>query len=210
MTPDELECFYKSRIRVLSGRPSAEHCAFFIEKLYDLYSNDVYRLAYARLRDANKAEDVVQATIYNMLATITGASAGDPQGYAHSCKRGDKEIDNREINLKSYVMKIATNLIHDEFRRVSKRRGHDEEMRRREVLRMDVRQPVEDGSARMALLHCIQQLPEHHQQLIRMRTIQELSYEELAGQLGMNMNTVGVYLHRITVILRDCVMQQLG
>jgi RNA polymerase sigma-70 factor (ECF subfamily) len=53
------------------------------------------------------------------------------------------------------------------------------------------------------LRQALAQLPEHQDEVFWLRTICEMSYEEIAEQLGMDVNHVGVLLHRARQNLRQ-------
>ena len=49
----------------------------------------------------------------------------------------------------------------------------------------------------------LQALPEEHRTIVVLREIQGLKYGEIAGALGLPLNTVKVYLHRGRRALRE-------
>ena len=56
-----------------------------------------------------------------------------------------------------------------------------------------------------SLLECIRQLKQHYQEVIQLRYFQELSYQEIAEQLGEPLNNVKIKLLRAKKLLADII-----
>lgn len=62
---------------------------------------------------------------------------------------------------------------------------------------------AEAADFRGDLQAALRQLPEAHRAIVILREIQGMGYEEIAGSLGLPLNTVKVYLHRGRRQLRE-------
>lgn len=60
-----------------------------------------------------------------------------------------------------------------------------------------------------SLFHCIQQLPDDHQQLLKQRYEEEKSLEEIADLWGRTYNGISSLLYRLRLALIDCVDKSL-
>jgi RNA polymerase sigma-70 factor (ECF subfamily) len=70
--------------------------------------------------------------------------------------------------------------------------------------------PSSLDEARLALAQCLQQLPEHGQQLLRLRYSEDLGAEDIGRQLGREGNAVRQALFRWRDALRRCIDARLG
>jgi len=66
------------------------------------------------------------------------------------------------------------------------------------------------GDLRNALRKCVREVQGRSRKLLELRYIRELKPARIARQLGMTANAVFVALHRIRIILRECIERQLA
>ncbi|MCM8532824.1 MAG: sigma-70 family RNA polymerase sigma factor [Lentisphaeraceae bacterium] len=59
------------------------------------------------------------------------------------------------------------------------------------------------------LMACISRLPDHNQDLIKMKYFEKLKMNEIASKLGRKISTIKVTIHRIRKSLFDCIEQNL-
>jgi RNA polymerase sigma-70 factor, ECF subfamily len=153
-----------------------EQAAF--HELVDQYSQPLFRVAYSMVANAADAEDVVQET-------FTAAFAGI------SKFRG-------ESSLKTWLMQILVR----QSARVQRSRG------RRMTIGIDnVDQAVGDSSAatesRLDVIEMLQKLSPEHREVIVLRELQAMSYEEMAAALKIPRGTVESRLHRARQELKE-------
>lgn len=146
----------------------------FIEA-YDRFVDAIFRHIYFRLFNRDVAKDLMQETF---TRTWEYVSKG-------------KEVNN----LKSFLYKVANNLIIDEYR---KRRelsldslqlkGFDVANHEQETIVRD----VENSN----VLQAVSKLSPEHRQVITLRYVDDLSIKEIAEIIGESENVVSVRLNR--------------
>src|SRR3989344_232794 len=146
----------------------------FIEA-YDRFVDAIFRHFYFRLFNRDVAKDLMQETF---TRTWEYVSKG-------------KEVNN----LKSFLYKVANNLIIDEYR---KRRelsldslqlkGFDVANHEQEIIVRD----VENSH----VLQAVSKLSSEHRQVITLRYVDDLSIKEIAEIIGESENVVSVRLNR--------------
>ena len=150
-------------------------------KTYDEHSDAIFRYAYFKLSDTEKAKDVVQDTFVKFWEYISAES--DLQ------------------NVKALLYKIASNTIIDVYRK-------------RKVFSLDTLaedgfdptyEPEKDDFERHdaeQLLKAINDLGEDDRNIMFMRYIEGLSFDDIAEVIGDRPNTVAVRVHRLLKQLR--------
>jgi RNA polymerase sigma-70 factor (ECF subfamily) len=153
-----------------------EQAAF--HELVDQYSQQLFRVAYSMVGNAADAEDVVQET-------FTAAFAGI------SKFRG-------EASLKTWLMQILVR----QSARVQRGRG-----RRMTIGIENAQPPIHDPApateSRMDVIEMLAKLSPEHREVIVLRELQGMGYEEMAQALKIPRGTVESRLHRARQELRD-------
>lgn len=151
-------------------------------KLFDLYHRRVYQMAVAMLRHPQDAHDVVQEAFVRVHRHLP-----DFQGNS---------------SFYTWLYRISMNLVYDQLRRRKAQRAvdFDETIGRAEEGAESNLTPVVDGAdpgrtaARKELAGEIQAaletLPEHHRQVILLREVEGLSYEEIAKIMNVPKGTI--------------------
>ncbi|MHB0857888.1 MAG: RNA polymerase sigma factor [Anaerolineae bacterium] len=134
----------------------------------------IYRLAYSYTQDEQDALDVVQTA---MVKALSARDLREPR------------------YLKTWVYRIVVNTAVDLLRQ-----------RKRLVLSDDMtslegQSPPPDGE-RWDVHEALEKLPSDLKALVVLRYFQELSLQEVADVLGMNLNTVKTKLYRALRLLR--------
>ena len=156
--------------------------------LVERHSKYLFRLAASLSRNRSDAEDVVQET-------FVGAY------------RGLSQFNGRS-SVKTWLTQICVRQAAKQWNRSK---------RSRETLAMDAdggattpgERPVArpsgeaDADRRMDLMSVIETLPEEHRQVILLREVQGLSYDEIARSLGIPQGTVESRLHRARAGLKQ-------
>lgn len=149
---------------------------------YDEHSDAIFRFAYFKLNDVEKAKDVVQDTFVKFWEYISA----------------DSELQSP----KALLYKIATNTIIDLYRK-------------RKTFSLDtladdgfdpMYEPEKDDFERHeaeAVLEAINALEEKDRDIMFMRYIQGLAFEDIAEVVGDRPNTIAVRVHRLLKQLRQ-------
>lgn len=143
--------------------------------LVDRYARPMYGLAYSLLNNAADAEDVVQETFAGAFKALS-------------------KFEER-ASVKTWLSRICVNQVAM-FRR--DRRSRDEH---RESLDA-VEATNANVDARLDLQSTLQRLSDEHREVLVLRELQQLSYEEIAGVLNVPRGTVESRLHRARAELR--------
>jgi len=146
-----------------------EQAAF--HELVDRFSQQLFRVAYSMVGNAADAEDVVQETF-----TAAFSGIGRFRG---------------ESSLKTWLMQILAR----QCARVHRSRG-----RRMTIGIEKVDQPVHDPSpaseSRLDVIEMLQKLSPEHREVIVLRELQQMGYEQIAAALKIPRGTVESRLHR--------------
>lgn len=143
------------------------------------YHKSLNAYAFYKLSDSTLGQDLVQDTFVKT--------------WTYLMKKGEIQ------GMKSFLYHVLNNLIVDEYRK-----------RKKKTVSLDVmleagfapdtgeseskrNQNISDGKGVMLL---IEKLPEHYQQVVRMRYEQDLSLREISELLGESENTISVRVHR--------------
>ncbi len=163
--------------RLLERAAAGDDKAF--EGLVDRYCARFLRLAYALVGERAAAEDVVQETF---AAAFSGM-----RGY-----RG-------EASVKTWLTAILV--------RQAGRHRRRERLRRHRPIEREPAQagadPERSTELRLDLASALETLDERYRQVIVLREIEGLSYEEIATALGLPRGTVESRLYRARAALRE-------
>ena len=151
-------------------------------KTYDEHSDAIFRYAYFKLSDTEKAKDVVQDTFVKFWEYISAES----------------ELQN----VKALLYRIALNTIIDLYRK-------------RKTFSLDTLaedgfdpayEPEKDVFERHEaeeVLKAINELNEDDRNIMFMRYVEGLSFDDIAEVVGERPNTVAVKVHRLLKQLRQ-------
>ncbi len=159
------------------------------KEVYEENADALFRFAFYKLSDREKAKDVVQDTFVKVWEYMVSS----------------EKADGAEIaNAKALLYRIATNAIIDNYRKKKElsldslmddgfdpndsRRGHDSMI---------------DESEADLVIKSIHALEEEERSIILMRYIDGLSIKEIASITGQRENTVSVRIHRVLKILKE-------
>jgi len=164
-----------------------EHAEWLAE-LADRQGRMVFATAYRILGCAEDAEDVLQEVFLKLLA---------------SRNRRSKAEGVRDWG--AYLRVMAAHCAVDLLRRRSKWKGEDME------LCEEMPAPADHNPRRLAIQHqrarllrqAVSTLPKRDARVFALRYFEELSYEKIAQQTGLNINAIGVVLYRARNRLRE-------
>jgi len=146
----------------------------FLES-YELYSDAIFRYAYMKTSDRNKALDIAQDTFTRAWEY---ASKGEPV-----------------LNMRALLYRIAHNLIVDEYRKKSTvsldammEEGFDYGANNTERM-------IDQFDAR-DVIKLVDQIDPKYRDVVMWRYIDEMSVKEIADITGDTENTVSVRIHR--------------
>ena len=143
--------------------------------LYDRYVQRVYRLISSRLGRNADAEDLTQQTFVNAW---------------HALGR----YRQTEVPFVAWLLKIAYNASISHLRATRFHVELDEALDRAGA--GDVSDGVIAEEGRLAVIQALNRLQGDQGQAVWMRYMEDLSYEEIAQQLGKSVETVRVIMHR--------------
>ncbi|KPV42554.1 RNA polymerase sigma factor [Alicyclobacillus ferrooxydans] len=149
-----------------------------LKMLYETYSNDVYRYAFATLGDSSEAHDVVQEVFIRAYRAINN--------FRH------------DATAKTWIMTIARNYIFDVLRKQRK----DRQFLSQSEL-PDIGDEATDVSVVLEVEEALQELKDDYRQVVSLRYIDNLSIKETASVLGWSEKKVQNAAHRAILQLRE-------
>lgn len=149
-----------------------------LKRLYEMYSNDVYRYAFATLGDSSEAHDVVQEVFIRAYRAINKF--------------------RYDSTAKTWIMTIARNYIFDILR---KRRKDRQFVSQHEM--PDVGDQAHDVSVVIEVEEALAKLKNDYRQAVILRYIDNLSIRETASVLGWSEKKVQNTAHRAIQQLRQ-------
>ena len=181
----------KSEDRLLVERClKGEERAF--EELLNKYKNSVYSICYRMVRNQTDAEDLAQDAF---IRTFSVLDRYDPS-YPFS----------------SWLFRITSNLCIDFLRKVKGGmvsldqpiEGTEGSIQRQlpaHVVKPD--REMENKEMMAALEKAISTLPEHYRIIVILRHQEQMSYEEIADDLGIPLGTVKARIHRARNMIKE-------
>jgi RNA polymerase sigma factor (sigma-70 family) len=159
--------------------------------LYDRYERRIYNYCLRLLTSSDDAADATQDAFLKVLQRLP--------------KLGD-----RELNFSAYLYTAARNASYDMIGRRKKAEPVDEIPEPAGVGARELG-AIDADPERAALLDSLQaevqdanaRLPERQREVLAMRELQEMSYDEIAEIMGMNRNSVAQLISRARIKLRD-------
>jgi RNA polymerase sigma-70 factor (ECF subfamily) len=152
-----------------------------MEELYLRYRQPVFRIVYRSTRNTDEAEDIVQEVFLKAFERL------------HTFRE--------QSRFSTWLMRIALNLCTDRARMRQRR----QELLTREAehklawCHPDAPDPMETAQQNAfheAFYTALNQLPEHHRQLIILRDLEEMDYEAIAQILGTSVGAVKLRVMR--------------
>ncbi len=159
------------------------------KEAYDEHSDALFRFAFYKLSDREKAKDVVQDTFVKVWEYLVSSE-----------KAGGIEI----ANVKALLYRIATNAIIDNYRK--KKELSLEAMMDDGFDPNDARHShdaIIDESEADLVIRAVHTLEAEDRAVILMRYIDGLTVKEIASITGQRENTVSVRIHRALKMLKE-------
>ncbi|MBO5731386.1 MAG: RNA polymerase sigma factor [Treponema sp.] len=141
----------------------------------------LYRIAFHILEQQDEAEDAVQETFLKLWEM-----------------RG--KLDDVE-SAKAYSIRILKNECLDRLRKAKKSVPADQVLVREPISPTD--EQIDARRRLEKVLGAIKSLPDSQKQVLLLRTVEELSYEEISERMGMSQLTLRVLLTRARGALRN-------
>lgn len=166
---------------------SGQFTAF--EMLFERHRALVYRFAYQRTGRRDDAEDIVQEVFV--------------RAYQNLHRYRD------EAKFTTWLLRIATNLGTDRLRMTHRRHHLEQQEAGKALAWMTIGVPddpienLEGYRRKQMLREAILSLPDHHRNVIVMRDIEEMEYQDMAATLGCTIGGVKLRVLRARRALRD-------
>jgi RNA polymerase sigma-70 factor (ECF subfamily) len=173
------------------------------ETWVDNYADYLFNFAVGRVSDSEIAKDLVSETF---LAGLKSA-----KNY-----KGDAAE-------RTWLIAILKRKVIDHYRKINSKKGKAE-IRMGYSSQNDVEgdwleekvadpfssfenSAIENEELGLAIQECISTLPEKQAKVFTMKTIQEISTEDICNELGINPSNLWVIIHRARTTLMDCLNQ---
>lgn len=154
------------------------------KEIYEAHADALFRFAFYKLSDREKAKDVVQDTFVKVWEYLSA--------------------DNEVTHIKALLYRIATNAIIDNYRKkkeLSLDSLFDDGFDPGDGLKSQ--NSLIDESEAEIVISAIHSLDDEDRSLLLMRYIDGLSIKEIALATGQRENTVSVRIHRSLKTLKD-------
>jgi RNA polymerase sigma-70 factor (ECF subfamily) len=167
------------------------------EEVVRTYQNKVFNLVYRMMGNADEAEEVAQevfVTVFKSVETFRGEAKFSTWLYriaANHCKNRLKYLGRRSYK--------ATGELNEETE-------HEAQSAQPSSMRPHIDGPeaVLQGLELERLIQsAIAQLDEEHRELVILRDVEDLSYEDIARITGLELGTVKSRLHRARLQLKE-------
>ncbi len=162
--------------------PGTEHSW---DEIVREHADRVYRHAYRLAGNKSDAEDLTQETFVRVFRSLDRYTPGTFEGWLH---------------------RITTNLFLDMVRRRARIRFDalpDDASDRLPSTSAGPEQSYSDNRLDPEIREALAALPPDFRDAVVLADLEELSYEEIAGVLGIKVGTVRSRIHRGRVLLRD-------
>ncbi|MCS6918738.1 MAG: sigma-70 family RNA polymerase sigma factor [Fimbriimonadales bacterium] len=152
-----------------------------MEELYLRYRQPVFRIVYRSTRNIDEAEDIVQDVFLKAFERL------------HTFRE--------QSRFSTWLMRIALNLCTDRARMRQRRQDLLEREAEHKLAwsHPDAPDPLETAQQNAfneAFYTALNQLPDHHRQLIVLRDLEEMDYEQIAEILGASVGAVKLRVMR--------------
>ncbi len=146
---------------------------------FEAHADALYRHAYFRISDKERAYDLAQDTFLKAWDYVAGG--GTIKQY------------------KSFLYRVLHNLIIDEYRK--KKSSSLDELLENEKVAGAVEAQLSEGSVREAE-EALDEVPDDYRVVLTLRFIDDLSIGEIAETVGVSENVISVRIHRGIAKLR--------
>ena len=158
------------------------------EEAFELYGDELFRHAFFRLSDREKAADAVQDTFLRAFAYSREDSIHD---------------------MRAFLYRTLRHLVIDEYRRKKSysldAMMEDEETNGDALLPADETNTVEAAAERLdarAVIEKLPELPPQYAEVLALRYVDGLSPKEISERIDVSENLVSVRIHRALKALR--------
>lgn len=159
---------------------------YTIEYLYTRYFEYIYKFFYFKTHDVEDSEDLTTETFLKINKNLD-------------------RYDSKKGAISTWITTIANNIFID-FLRANSKRNNDisiyENLERKLGSNKDSINIVQYRNQRI-LNEAIKELSPKEQAIILLRYTQEYSYEEIAKELDITVNNVGIRLNRLHKKIKD-------
>jgi len=146
-----------------------------------IHKNQMYRLALRILRNEEDAKDIVQDSLVKLW--------------------NKRKVLGNIKSFKSFSLTIVRNACIDLIRKRKPETNHQDHLERSDGLNPEKQLDVSDQLQRVKQI--INQLNEQQRELIQLRDIEELEYEEMSEITGLTVNNIRVILSRTRKEIRQ-------
>lgn len=152
-----------------------------MEELYLRYRQPVFRIVYRSTRNIDEAEDIVQDVFLKAFERL------------HTFRERSR--------FSTWLMRIALNLCTDHARMRQRRqqlleREAEHKLAWSHPEPPDPMETAQENAFNEAFYTALNQLPDHHRQLIILRDLEEMDYETIAQILGTSVGAVKLRVMR--------------
>lgn len=163
--------------------------------IFEMFYERVYFTAFYIVQDRDLAQDVAQDTFVKVFKHI------------HTVKNGEK--------LGAWIAAIATRTAIDQLRKVKRRNDIvtedviiNEHLAKDNDYASSVEITMEKKFLKSILIQQIDELKPEHKQVIILRYLHDMTYEEIASALEINVATVRSRIHRAKIQLKKLIESQ--
>lgn len=142
-----------------------------VSYLYDRYRQALYAFLFRLSGNPSLAEDLVQETFLRALEKVPRGAGDHPR---------------------AWIFRVARNLLYDHLRRARRREEVPLEKVRAEESAGSAWEPPDSTGVEKAL----RRLPPKYREILLLREVEGMSYEEISRTMGLSLSHVRVLLHR--------------
>ena len=164
--------------------------------LLDRYQKRVYGFIFSKIQDPDLADDIFQDTFIKVIKNLRLGKYND------------------EGRFLSWVIRIAHNLIMDNYRKTKRIPKQESKIENFDVLDCLVEKSssVEESLIKMQintdLSMLIEELPESQKEVLRMRLFQDMSFKEIGDHTGVSINTALGRMRYAVINLRKMIEER--
>jgi RNA polymerase sigma-70 factor (ECF subfamily) len=163
-----------------------DHGAF--SALYGLYSERIYGRLLSLLKDQDMADELIQDLFLKVWEKRDGL--------------------NPEQSFKSYLYKVAENLVYDHFRKLARDKKLQERFRAITTeLYSHTEEDLLNKENRMIIDKAVAMLPPQRKAVFTLCKLEGKSYEETGEILGISASTVSNHLVKATKLVREQILK---
>ncbi|RZS99913.1 sigma-70 family RNA polymerase sigma factor [Aquimarina brevivitae] len=165
----------------------------------DKYSDYLYNYTIVRVNDKEIAEDLVQETFFAGLKSLKNfkGEASERTWLIAILKR--KIIDYyRKINSKKGKAEVRMNYNSDESE------GDWLEEQVADIDDLNAESKIENTELGLAILNCIEKLPEKQALIFKRKTIEGFDTEAICNEFDITASNLWVIIHRARTAMADC------